>query len=177
MEKVEIEYKKNGTLKDNNIVNSIGIPIEDFRETVENRVAPVILNKAVENDTSNNIILEFDVDVFSNDICGNDFHVDISGYKYDDFPITEFSPYSQKQLDIINAHITANTVVLTLDGIVAVGAHGYVQYTPPANINNRLTDASGNHVRENSLIYDHPNKGLLDPYYWISNKELCFSIS
>ena len=169
MQSISIIYLKNKGRPEKNLVNEQDIPIRSFTANIENRVAPVLIKKTVENDTSNNITLEFDVDVTSRNIKPENFQTNIKGYKYTDFPIVEYSTNSQSILNIIDAQIVNGDVVLDFDGIVAAGAEGYVQYIDPGNNSDqKITDFCGNRLRTNSLIY--PSYHPTEPYNWITNK-------
>ena len=169
MQSISIIYLKNKGRPEKNLVNEQDIPIRSFTANIENRVAPVLIKKTVENDTSNNITLEFDVDVTCSNIKPENFQTNIKGYKYTDFPIVEYSTHSQSILNIIDAQIVNGDIVLDFDGIVAAGAEGYVQYIDPGNNSDeKITDLCGNRLRTNSLIY--PSYHPTEPYNWITNK-------
>ena len=169
MQSISIRYLKNNSATEKNLTNEIGIPIKSFTANIENRIAPVLIKKTVENDSSNNITLEFDVDVSSVNIKPENFQTNIKGYKYTHFPIVEYSSDSQSTLNIIGAQIVNGDVVLSFDGTVAAGAEGYVQYIDPGdNSAQKITDLCGNRLRTNSLIY--PSYHPTEPYNWITNK-------
>ena len=169
MQSISIRYLKNNSATEKNLTNDQDIVVKSFTANIENRVAPVLIKKTVENDSSNNITLEFDVDVSSANIQPVNFQTNIKGYKYSDFPIIEYSTQSQSILNIIDAQIVNGDVVLSFDGIVAAGAEGYVQYIDPDdNSDQKITDLCGNHVITTSLIY--PSYHPTEPYNWITNK-------
>lgn len=169
MQSIGITYLKNNSATEKNLTNDQNIVVKSFTANIENRVAPVLIKKTVENDSSNNITLEFDVDVSSTNIQPINFQTNIKGYKYTDFPIIEYNTNSQSILNIINAQIVNGDVVMSFDGIVAAGAEGYVQYIHPGdNSDQKITDLCGNHVITTSLIY--PSYHPTEPYNWITNK-------
>jgi len=169
MQSIGITYLKNNSATEKNLTNDQNIVVKSFTANIENQVAPVLIKKTVENDTSNNITLEFDVDVTCINIKPENFQTNINGYKYTNFPIIEYSTNSQSTLNIIGAQIVNGDVVLSFDGTVAAGAEGYVQYIDPGdNSAQKITDLCGNHVITTSLIY--PSYHPTEPYNWITNK-------
>ncbi len=166
MEEVIIQYIKNESDLSKNLTNYTDIPVKTFTTPIQNRVAPILISKTVFNGTPNTIIIDFDVDISANDICGNDFQTNITGYKFSSFPITEYSPAFQSTLNIVRGTIFNGNVYLELNGIVNNGAIGYIQYTYPGDTSNqKLTDLSGNYLRTNSLLYNQ-----VEPYNWITNQ-------